>query len=368
MTKEFAYFPGCTACSTGISYEISTQYMARSIGLELYEIPDWNCCGGSTAHLINRDLGYALPARSLAISEDELPGHDILAPCAACYEHLNLTAHHVRESEENRTRIEYLIDRPYRAQSQVLSLLQAIHENEDIQRAIQDKLVQSLNGMKVACYYGCVLIRPVEVAGFDDAENPQSMDTLMEKIGAHPIDWAFKTECCGASLQVSEPDAGRPLVEKILRNASENGAQAIVSACPMCQLNVDMRQKEVNKLYGSDYHIPVYYFTELISMCLGASPHEVGIDKHYLPACDALQKALSTPEPKPKLDPDSKEAKIARAKAAKAAKAAKLAQEAQSTQNTQDEAAHPYSATRNATLPSQNTDSHTPKDQEVVSR
>ncbi|MGI6106160.1 MAG: CoB--CoM heterodisulfide reductase iron-sulfur subunit B family protein [Raoultibacter sp.] len=329
MTKEFSYFPGCTACSTGLAYEMSTQYMANNIGLTLREIPDWNCCGGSSAHLINRDLGYALPARSLAISEDTYPELDILAPCAACFEHLNLSAHHVRQSKENRSRIEYLIDREYRANSRVVSLLQAIHENEDIQQAIKDKLVKSLNGLKVACYYGCLLVRPVDEANFDNAENPTSMDELMKSVGADPVDWAFKTECCGASLQVTEPSAGRPMVEKILHNAVANGAEAIVTACPMCQLNVDMREKEVNSLNNTNYQVPVYYFTELISMCLGAKPEEVGIDKHYLPASAMVQKAVDTPPPAPELDPDSKEAKIARAKAAKAAKLAKEKAEAE---------------------------------------
>lgn len=295
MTMEFSYFPGCTSCSTAVAFEMSAQYMARAIGLNLKEIPDWNCCGASAAHLINRDLGLALPARSLSISEEEFPGLDVIAPCAACYERLNFSAHFVRESAENRAHIESLIDREYRGEAQVFNLLQAVAENEDIQQAIQDNVQKSLNGLKVACYYGCVLIRPHEFTNFDDTENPQSMDDLMKSVGAETVDWAYKTECCGASLQVTEPSAGKIMVEKILRNAKENGAEAIVTACPMCQLNVDMRQKEVNRLYGTDYDIPVYYFTELVSMCLGATPKEVGIDKHYYPAIDCALQAVKTP-------------------------------------------------------------------------
>lgn len=293
MTKEFAYFPGCTACSTGLAFEMSGQYMAKTIGLELKEIPDWNCCGASAAHLINHDLSLALPARSLAISEEELPGLDVIAPCAACFARLKKSAHYVRQSEENRAHVERLIDRSYHAKAEILSLLEAIVKNPDIQDAIQAKVVKSLNGLKVASYYGCLLVRPVEVAAFDDAENPQSMDELMKSVGANPVDWAYKTECCGASLQVTEPSAGRIMVDKILRNARENGAEAIVTACPMCQLNVDMRQKEVNKTTGAGYDIPVYYFTELISMCMGATPQEVGINKHYWPASDCAERAVA---------------------------------------------------------------------------
>lgn len=305
MTMKFAYFPGCTSCSTAIAYEMSIQHMAKAIGLELEEIPDWNCCGASAAHLINHDLGLALPARSLSLAEEQLPGLDVLAPCAACYERLNLSAHYVRESDEQRAHIESLIDREYRGEAQVFNLLQAVYENEDIQQAIQANLKKTLNGLKVACYYGCVLIRPVKITNFDDAENPQSMDEIMRSVGAETVDWAYKTECCGASLQVTEPSAGRIMVEKILRNAKENGAEAIVTACPMCQLNVDMRQKEVNQKYGTDYDIPVYYFTELISMCLGADPKQVGINKHYYPASDAALRAVNAAPASPEASSES---------------------------------------------------------------
>lgn len=295
MTMEYAYFPGCTACSTGIAFEMSGHYMAKAIGLNLKEVPDWNCCGASAAHLINHDLSIALPARSLAISQDELPGLDIVAPCAACFGRLKTTNHHVRASSKNRAHIESLISREYRAEEEVYSLLQVVAENDDIKAAIQANMIKSLNGLKVACYYGCVLVRPEGIACFDDAENPQSMDQVMQLVGAESVDWAFKTECCGASLQVTVPSAGQTMVEKILRNAKENGAEAIVTACPLCQLNVDMRQKAVSQRSGVDYDLPVYYFTELISMCLGATAKEVGIDKHYHPAVERAMQAVQAP-------------------------------------------------------------------------
>ena len=295
MTMEYAYFPGCTACSTGIAFEMSAQYMARAIGLNLKEISDWNCCGASAAHLINHDLSLALPARSLALSEAELPGLDVVAPCAACFGRLKTTRHYVRQSSENRDHIESLIEREYQAEADVFSLLQVVAENDDIKEAIKSKVQKSLNGLKVASYYGCVLVRPAEIAQFDDVENPQSMDEVMRLVGADPVDWAFKTECCGASLQVTEPSAGKIMVEKILRNAAENGAEAIVTACPLCQLNVDMRQKEVNRMAGTDYNLPVYYFTELISLCLGATAKEIGLDKHYHPAVAPAEYAVEPP-------------------------------------------------------------------------
>lgn len=331
MTKEFAYYPGCTSCSTGLAYEMSTQYMARAIGLTLREIPDWNCCGASAAHLINHDLSLALPARNLAIAEDDLPGLDVVAPCAACFARLKNSAHYARQSEENRKHIEELIERNYRAEANVYSLLQAVAENDDIKEAIQEKITKTLNGLKVACYYGCVMVRPVEVVEFDDPENPQSMDEIMRLVGADPVDWAYKTECCGASLQVTVPSAGKVMVEKILRNARENGAEVIVTACPLCQLNVDMRQKAINQQTGENYNLPVYYFTELVSLCLGASPKDVGITKHYWPAAESAERAMVPPPPAPEAD-ESQEKKAAGAKSAQSKKTAATANAQESAQ------------------------------------
>ncbi|MCL2529123.1 MAG: CoB--CoM heterodisulfide reductase iron-sulfur subunit B family protein [Coriobacteriia bacterium] len=295
MTTEFAYFPGCASCSTGLSYEMSTQYLSKQIGLTLKEIPDWNCCGASAAHLINHDLGLALPARSLAITEEKLPGLDVVATCAACFARLKTTQHYVNQSPKNRSHIEGLIEREYRGEANVYGLVQVLHQNEDLKEALVANLKKTLGGLKVACYYGCMLVRPIEVVQFDDEENPQSMDDLMRLAGAEPVDWAFKTECCGASLQVTCPVTGKVMVEKILHNAQENGAEVIVTACPLCQLNLDMREKEVNRMAGTSYDLPVYYFTELLSMCLGASPKQLGIDKHYHPAVVCAESSLKDP-------------------------------------------------------------------------
>jgi heterodisulfide reductase subunit B len=289
---------------------MSTRYLVKAIGLKFRRIPDWNCCGASSAHLVNRDLSLALPARSLAISEETFPGLDVVAPCAACFGRLNHAQHYVRKSAENRAHIESLIDREYRADANVLSLLQVIVQNEDIKEALEAKLTKSLHGLKVACYYGCMLIRPVEEVNFDDAENPQSMDEVMRLVGADTVDWAFKTECCGASLQVTEPAAGKTMVEKILHNAYINGAEAIVTACPLCQLNLDMREREVNRLVGTNYDIPVFYFTELVSLCLGAKPTDVGIDKHYVAAVSRSARALEEPAAEPDVAPDDETEKV----------------------------------------------------------
>ena len=237
---KYAYFPGCSANTTGKSFTVSTNYVADKIGFELFEIPDWNCCGTSAAALTSPELAVALPARSLAISEREYPDLDVVAPCAGCYRSLKTSLVYARESQENLDHLRELIDRPYEAKADVVSLLEAFVA-DDVREAIAAKVTKKLRCLKVACYYGCAMVRPAEVCNFDDVEDPQSMEGLMELIGAEPVDWAFKTECCGAAQQMAVPVQAKPMIERIFENAQANGADCIVTSCPLCMLNLDMR-------------------------------------------------------------------------------------------------------------------------------
>ena len=290
---KYSYFPGGSANTTGKSFTISTNYVADKIGFELVEIPDWNCCGTSAAALTSPELAVALPARSLAISERELPGLDVVAPCAGCYRSLKTSVAYARESEENLKQVCELIDRPYEAKADVLTLVEAF-SGDDVKNAISERVVRKLRCLKVACYYGCAMVRPADICDSDDEEDPHGMDDLMELIGAEPVEWAFKTECCGAAQQMAVPKAARPMIERIFENAQANGADCIVTSCPLCMLNLDMREAEINKARvaaGKEpFDIPCYYFTELIGLAFGATPDEVGIDIHFHPATQLLLK------------------------------------------------------------------------------
>ena len=288
MTMRYAYFPGCSASTTGISFTISTNYVADKIGFELVEIPDWNCCGTSAAALTSPELAVALPARSLAISERELPGLDVAVACAGCYRSLRTSLSYARESEENLAHLRELIDMPYEGAADVVSLLEAFSA-DDVRTAIAEKVVRKLRCLKVACYYGCAMVRPANVCGsFDDEEDPRSMDELMELIGAEPVEWAFKTECCGAAQQMAVPKLAKPMIERIFEDAAANGADCIVTSCPLCMLNLDMREAEINRARvarGEEpFDIPCYYFTELIGLAFGATAEEVGVGIHFHPA------------------------------------------------------------------------------------
>ncbi|MGI6227436.1 MAG: CoB--CoM heterodisulfide reductase iron-sulfur subunit B family protein [Peptococcales bacterium] len=283
---KYAYYPGCSLSSTGVEYDISTKKVAKALGIDLWEIPEWNCCGASSAHLTDHLLALALPARNLAIAEEK--GLDVAIPCAACYSRLKATEMEVKTSSEMQKTISEVIEREYTGKTQARSLLDVFVNDLGLE-SIGALVHKPLKGLKVASYYGCLLVRPPKL-GFDDPEDPQSMDKLMEALGATSIDWAFKTECCGASHPTTNATVGFSMIEKILTAAQEKGADCIVTACPMCMNNLDMRQTQIGAKFGKNYNLPIFYFTELLGMALGIKPEELGVKRHFVDASEVLKK------------------------------------------------------------------------------
>lgn len=288
---QYSYFPGCSMDSTGVTYRKSIEYVCGKIGMVLHEIPDWNCCGATCAHSKNEKVALSLPARNLALAEKEGLGLDIAIPCASCYSRMKHTVYAARKDDAVRQEMEEIIRMPYKAEADVYSFLE-IFSKPEMMRACKEKMYRTLKGMKVACYYGCLTARPAEVTGCARTENPMEMDEIVKLTGAIPVDWDFKTECCGASHQVDLPKVARPQLDRILRNAQANGAQAIVTACPLCNLNLDMREGELNKANGTSYNLPIYQFTELLAVCMGAGVKDLGLNKHFFPAFDLLNQYL----------------------------------------------------------------------------
>ncbi|MGE5416209.1 MAG: CoB--CoM heterodisulfide reductase iron-sulfur subunit B family protein [Acidobacteriota bacterium] len=284
---KIAYYPGCSLDATAVEYGMSTERTTELLGIDLWEIPDWSCCGASSAHQTSHLLALALPARNLAIAEKA--GLDVLAPCAACYNRMRQVEHEVRDSDEIRGKVEKAIDMPYKASQSTVSILELFTQRYGLNN-VSAKVKNPLKGMKPACYYGCLLVRPVAITGFDDPENPQSMDDIMKAVGASPVDWAFKTECCGAGLSVTKPNVGLNMIYRVLKNAVENGADSIVTACPICMLNLDMRQKAIEKKFKVNFNIPIYYVTELMAVALGDKPEKAGINKHFVEAVSIFSK------------------------------------------------------------------------------
>ncbi|ADY56197.1 CoB--CoM heterodisulfide reductase [Syntrophobotulus glycolicus DSM 8271] len=283
---KYAYFPGCSLSSTGIEFDLSTKEVARLLGIELWEIPGWNCCGASSGHLTDHRLALALPARNMAIAEEA--GLDVAIPCAACYARSKAVEVAVAGSAKTRQEVEEIIERPYQGKSKARALVDII-ANEVSAEAIKEKVRKQLKGLKIACYYGCLLVRPTKM-GFDDPEDPRTMDRLMQDLGAETVEWAFKTECCGASHLTTKSDVGLPMLEKIFSAAKQAGADCLVTACPMCMNNLDMRQDQVAKAFHKQYSLPVFYFTELMGLAMGIQPQKLGLDKHFVDAMPLVQK------------------------------------------------------------------------------
>ena len=235
---KLGFYPGCSLTGSSREYNESLLAISKEAGVELVEITDWNCCGATAAHNLNHELSVSLPARNLALAElDQM--EELVVPCAACYNRLVMTQHELKEDAALLAVISEKLQVPLRNNIKILNVLQFL-EKYILPRL--DELVKTPLTHNVACYYGCLLVRPQKVMKADRFEDPMSMDVIMQKLGAKAIDWPFKTECCGAGFSVSKTEIVGELSGKIVRSALDRGAKAIVVACPMCHSNLDMRR------------------------------------------------------------------------------------------------------------------------------
>jgi heterodisulfide reductase subunit B2 len=256
---SYAYYPGCTQETTASEYNESAKAVCRKLGIELVEMPGWICCGASSGHSTDYWLSHTLAGKNLAIAEKL--GKDVAVSCPACYLRLNATIHEFKKEPEVRKKLPELISEPFEARSNVRHLLDIIRNSIGLD-TVSKQVVKPLSGLKVVAYYGCYLVRPPELTGFDDTENPQSMDGLLQSLGAGVPDWRGKVSCCGGSHSFTLKEKVTGLVSDITSAAREVGAEAIVTACPLCQVNLETRQTGKNKL-------PVFYFTELMCLAFG---------------------------------------------------------------------------------------------------
>jgi heterodisulfide reductase subunit B len=272
------FYPGCSLKGSSREYAESVLTVAKAFDINLEEISDWNCCGATAAHNMNKVLSLALPARILSIAEKQ-GLKEIVVPCAACYSRLTVTKHELAIDPEIRKIVTTANDLVYSGSIEVLNIIQML--NKYITPNLEGRVVKPFDH-KVACYYGCLLVRPHEILKFDRDEDPQSMDELMLKTGATPIDWAFKTECCGAGLSVSRTSSVGRLSGKIIRDAVDRGAEAMIVACPMCHSNLDMRRGAINSFLGEKIDIPVLYMTQALGLAVGLDRKALGLQRHFV--------------------------------------------------------------------------------------
>lgn len=269
---KLAYYPGCSLHGTAKEYDASTRLVCKELGIELEEVPDWNCCGATSAHSVDRNLAISLPARNLKIIEDQ--DLDVVIPCAACFSRTKICADTLANSDEIRGRVEKELDVTFKLDTKIYHLMELLIETVGIDE-IKKHIKHQLKGLNVACYYGCLLVRPHSITQLDDKENPQILDDLMKVIGINSIDWPYKTECCGASLSLSCGDLVTNTVSKMIGWAEEAEIQAIVTACPLCQANLEMRQ-------GKGKAMPIFYFTELLALAFGIKEIESTLKDHLI--------------------------------------------------------------------------------------
>ncbi len=275
----YAFYPGCSLEGTARDFHLSTLAVARALGLALPEIPDWICCGSTAAHSSDPLLALALPAQNLLAAARMRTAGDaptVAVACAACYSRLKVANHQLAHDPQARRQVAQAVGADYAGGVPVKHMLEIL--GRDLGTAhIAARVRRPLKGLKVVCYYGCLLSRPPEITNFDDAENPRLMDDVMEAAGATVLDWPHKTECCGASYSITDATVVAQLSREILAMARRAGADCVVTACPLCQLNLDLRQKDIESRYNEQYGLPVFYFSQLLGLALGLSGQEVSL-------------------------------------------------------------------------------------------
>jgi heterodisulfide reductase subunit B len=294
---ELAYYPGCSLHSTATELDSSFDGTMSSLGVNLLEIPDWECCGNTAGHSTNRLLAAALPANELAKVKDDMKLDAVAVPCAACFSRFQ-TANHEVTDQAMAADVAEVVGRPYEGGVKVLNMVDVYHDQVGLEE-LKAKVVKPFQGLKVASYYGCLLTRPPKVTLAEDPEYPVHMDAVVEAIGCTPVEWDSKTDCCGASLALAELRIVDNLVKKIILNARERGAEAIACACPLCQINLDTRQVEITKTDDAWVDMPILYLSQMVGRALGVSDKQLGLKKAMVDVQGVLSCASRTSAPGP---------------------------------------------------------------------
>ncbi|MCY2928231.1 MAG: CoB--CoM heterodisulfide reductase iron-sulfur subunit B family protein [Planctomycetota bacterium] len=274
------YYPGCSLHGGGRELDLSVRELVRLAGAQLREIADWNCCGATSAHCMNHDLAVALPFRVLALAKEQGLTR-VLAPCAACFSRLKGTNVRLANDPALATKMKDITGHDYAGGVEVISCVELA--NLLLAEGLAGKFTAPLKDLKVAPYYGCLLSRGQDIVT-DDAENPVAMEPAIQAAGCQIVPWNLANECCGGGFSMSLKDAVVDLSAAILDEARAAGAEAIVTGCPMCHSNLDMRQLAIRDAGRSAGDLPVLYLSELLCLAAGADPKAIGLDAHFIDA------------------------------------------------------------------------------------
>lgn len=316
---KYGYYPGCSLERNASAYHESAMAVAAPLGVDFMEVEDWNCCGATEYIAIDLLPAYALIGRNLALAAHQKLGNgqsgvspnQLIAPCSACFLNLSKADKYMGESPALADQVNTALaagDLHYEPGSVHVRHLLEIFVNDVGYDAIKAKVAKPLYNLRLAPYYGCLIVRPGFHDKFDDPEYPTTLDKLMRVLGAQVVDFPLKAHCCGGHMtQISEKVA-LELIRRLLKNAADYEADAIVTLCPMCQLNLDGYQEAVNKAFGTSYRIPILYFTQMMGLAMGIDPQKLGFGKEFVDAAPALAKIGVEPPPVEKKARPPKEA------------------------------------------------------------
>ncbi len=277
----FTYYPGCSLKGTAKDYAESIEAVCSVLGIQLEELEDWNCCGATAAHSLNRRTAINLAGRNLRLAEEV--GRDMLVPCPLCYNRLKTARFELLGKRKQ----EY--DVAIQGDQLTIWDLANFFAQDSILHQVDKFKKQDLSGLNIVCYYGCMASRPPKITGETYYENPMSMDNILRRLGANVIQWSYKTDCCGASHLVARPDLVFKLVGKLFQKAVQAGADCIAVSCQMCHANLDLHQRKIIKEAGLDRTIPVIYFTELIGLAMGHGDVTKWFGRHFIDPTGLLE-------------------------------------------------------------------------------
>jgi heterodisulfide reductase subunit B len=273
---QVTYFPGCTLSTKAKGYDRSGRAVAQALGLVMEELPEWQCCGATFPLSTDNSMAMIAPTRILA--QAQKAGDHVTTLCAICFHVLRRTQNFLREKPESLERINWFTEEPYEGKVRVSHFLELLRD-EITWQGLSEKVLRPLGGLKIAPYYGCLLLRPQKEIGLDDPDEPHILHDCLSALGCEAVSFPYQSECCGSYLAVSKPELPEKLSLEILNSAQKHGAQAIVTACPLCQFNLDYPQRAGAGIVNS---IPVLYFTQLIAVALGLEQEQWGMQDHYV--------------------------------------------------------------------------------------
>jgi heterodisulfide reductase subunit B len=299
--SKYLYYPGCSMESSAIAYDISLIRVAQILGLELDEIDDWNCCGATEYLGISLTPAYALITRNLALAAKQANGtKTVVAPCSACYLNLAKADYYMQEQPKLGMMVNEALkagDLSYKPGTLSIRHLLDVMVYDIGMDTIKSKVVRPLTGLRIAPYLGCMVPRPDYEHRWSDHEHPVELDLLLQALGAEVIDFPLKTHCCGGHMPHIGPDTAFELIRRLISSAATYEADIMATLCPMCQLNLDAYQNETNHHFGTNYHMPVVFFTQLMGLAFGLEPKELGFGTELVSARKALSKiGLEAPE------------------------------------------------------------------------